>query len=56
MQRPGDLDQERPVRDVRDDALDDRGSGAASEGVADEVVAITLIAEREEAFPGLDEP
>ena len=50
------LDEDRAVGEARHRALDDRRARPPRERVGDEVVAVTLIAEREEAFPALDEP
>ena len=50
------LHEDGVVRKARHEVLDDRRARAPGEGVSDEVVAVTLVAQGEETLPTLDEP
>ena len=56
MQRARDLDDECIVGDAWDEPLHNSGTGTTLECRGHEVMAITLIREREEALSGLDRP
>ena len=53
VERVGDLDDKRAVRDALDRSLYDGRARAAREGVRDEVVPVALVAQGEEHGAGL---